>query len=263
MMTQLSKHIGMIDVLVLNLNCLDHTRNLVDDLRRQYYRDFHLTLVDQNSDEDGTEEYLSSINYEWVTVVRNPTNISIHAVWNKFVADSTKPFIALLNNDIRIPNNFLIDNVLILNDNDDIGMVTHPTNHPKHRTTLMGVQYEILPSIYKQGWDMCFRRSMWVEIPEILQLYCGDGFQYENMYKCGYKLAMAISSPIIHYQGATTNNPLNIHVPTDWSTDVDHYRKLGYVPGRLSVPQKYTIPKFENSSIDVIKEIHNECDYNE
>jgi GT2 family glycosyltransferase len=245
----------MLDILILNLNCLNHTKNIISDLRRQTVDFFHITLVDQNSIEDDTKEYLDSLDGdELVTVVRNIENVSITVEWNKFVANSKQPFVAILNNDIRITSNFVEHGVVALQRNPEVGSVMHPTNHPEYEGALPEVKLEVLPSEkFMQGWDIFMRRKVWTPIPRILKLYSGDALQHEEMYKQGYKTAMLISAPIIHYEGATQHNKLNTKVNKNFHGDVGNYVKMGY-ERRLRPPLEFTVTTFSRSRLKWIKE---------
>jgi GT2 family glycosyltransferase len=102
----------MIDVLIINLNCLDHTKNIINDLRKQTYKNFDLTVLDQGSKEEGTKEYLNELKGDkelTPIVVRHEYNIPINVLWNNHVEISVHPIICILNNDIRIPSNFMKD----------------------------------------------------------------------------------------------------------------------------------------------------------
>jgi GT2 family glycosyltransferase len=56
-----------ISVLVVNLNNLQFTKDCVNDLMSQDC-EFNLTIVDQNSSEEGTKEYFSTLpsNIEFI-----------------------------------------------------------------------------------------------------------------------------------------------------------------------------------------------------
>lgn len=245
-----------LDILIVNLNCLQHTKNLIWDLNQQRNKRFNVTLVDQNSVEEGTKEFLDKCPSEYgITVIRNDKNESLNKVWNQFVKNSRAQYISILNNDIRIPRNFVSDLYGIFEKEPNVGAVIHPTNHPNFCRTKPELDYRVLePNRFMQGWDICMRRDAWVYIPPQLRLYCGDDFVYEHMYGWGYDIAIALSSPIIHYQGQTTEgNKYNIHVSCDWSVDVRIFTEMGY-PRHLHPPHDFTILQFKNSPVERIEE---------
>jgi GT2 family glycosyltransferase len=249
----------MIDVIIINLNCLDHTKNIIDDLRRQTFKQFDVTVLDQNSIEAGTHEFLDELRNDTVlnpTVIRHNRNIPLNRLWNAYVHTSVHPILCLLNNDIRIPSNFLLDVANIFESDDTIGAVMHPTNHPQYRKIMPETKYEILErGKYRQGWDICIRKDAWTDIPENLTIYCGDDFVFENMYARGYNSAMAVSSPIIHYLGQTRKSKHNENLPErNPKQDVSNYRALGYVH-HMVPPVEYTIVDFTQSPVNFIEEL--------
>lgn len=244
----------MIDVLVVNLNCLEHTKNLMLDLNKQIFPDFNLTIVDQNSIEVGTKEYLEKLTH--ATIIHNPRNLPLNGIWNEFVAKSNKPYIAILNNDIRIPRNFFSDMVAIFSQNKNVGAVLHPTNKKEYSVaTVNELVYQILPwGRYRQGWDICMRREAWTPIPDTLKIYCGDDFIFENMYRNGYDAAIATSSPIIHYLGQTRKSAYNTHMPErNPDQDIANYRSMGYVH-HMVPPPDYTNVTYHREELERIEE---------
>jgi hypothetical protein len=74
----------MISVLVVNLNNLEFTKKCVSDLISQDC-DFNLTVVDQNSSEEGTKEYFESLPIN-IEVFLNEKNSPLNHLWNWFVS---------------------------------------------------------------------------------------------------------------------------------------------------------------------------------
>jgi GT2 family glycosyltransferase len=72
----------MVSILIINLNNLEYTKSVIEDLEKQD-SGYSLTIVDQNSSEPGTIEYLSKLPAH-IEVFRNLTNIPISRVWNWF-----------------------------------------------------------------------------------------------------------------------------------------------------------------------------------
>lgn len=248
----------MIDVIVINLNCLEHTKNLVHDLFRQSYKNFTLTLLDQNSVERGTVEYLDSLRRNGVMdviVQRHNRNIPLNSLWNSHVSLSVKPYVCLLNNDIRIPPNFLQDVVDIFEQERNVGAIMHPTNHPSYEKMLPELEYTTLEvGKYRQGWDICIRKEAWTDIPDSLTIYCGDDFVFEHLYDNGYDYAVAISSPIIHYLGQTRKSEFNLDIPErNPKKDIANYRGMGYTH-HMVPPPEYTIVDFTESPVNYIEE---------
>jgi glycosyltransferase involved in cell wall biosynthesis len=229
----------MISCLIVNFNCLFHTKNLIKDVEAQDLQDFELIIMDQNSHEEGTKEFLESIKNKY-TVIQNGYNKPLNTIWNDFVTMSKYDYCAFLNNDIRIPTNFLSNTVEIFNLEPSVSCVIHPTNHKDWSIAKKKLSYEILSDRTRQGWDHSFRKSDWVTIPSILDFYCGDDFIFENVYLRNKHVAMALSSPIIHLLSQTRKSPLNKVIPNrNPIKDVESYKKLGF-RHYLNILDKYS-----------------------
>ena len=187
-------------ILVVNINGLKYLKNLIKDLKKQTYS-FKLTIVDQGSIEKGTYEFLSAISKEKFThVVLNRENVNLNTIWNRFYYQNTDEMLCFLNNDVRVPKNFVEDTVNIFLKEPEVGCVVHATNHPNYNKTTK-LTYVIINKEFAQGWDFTMLKSVYTPIPEDLNTFGGDDWLYLNMYDKGYKTAIALSSPIIHYCG--------------------------------------------------------------
>lgn len=191
-----------ISVLVVNLNNLNYTKDCISDLLEQDC-EFDLTIVDQNSTEEGTEDYFSSLSSE-IEIIRNSYNKPLNHIWNWFVEKSNTPYICLLNNDVRIAPNFLSSAVELLDKEKSVGFVNHVTNNSNYQEWSSELKYSIIESPYRQGWDPIFRKSCFSYIPNELSFFYGDDYIYSKLYTSGFKGAYVLNSPMIHYESSTT-----------------------------------------------------------
>jgi glycosyltransferase involved in cell wall biosynthesis len=243
----------MISCLIVNLNCAKHTENLIKDLERQTYNNFDITVVDQNSTEPYTKILLNSLTFSGYNIIKNSYNKPLNLIWNEFIRNSKNEYCSFLNNDIRIPYNFLDNTKTILDIEPSVSCVIHPTNHPNWFKTRKILSYDILDDRTRQGWDFTFRKSHWTNIPKCLDFYCGDDFIFENIYNNDHKVAMATSSPVIHLLGQTRKSPLNTIIPNrNPIKDIEEYKKLGY-RHYLNVLDKYS--KIEPEIAKIFEEI--------
>lgn len=189
-------------IFIVNINNLTHTRNCIADLARQIDQRFHLTLCDNASSEEGTKEYLETCESAGISVIRKKDQVPLNHLWNEFYKSCKSKYICLLNNDIRLTINFTKDTVDIFKKEPSVGVVGHVSNNPQYDTA-RDLDYKVMERSMRQGWDMTFRKEAFTPIPEALKTFCGDDWLYMTMYKKGWKAAMALSSPIIHYQGAS------------------------------------------------------------
>lgn len=191
-----------ISVLVVNLNNLEFTKNCINDLMIQDC-EFNLTIVDQNSSEEGTKEYFSTLQSN-VEFIQNSENIPLNHLWNWFVEKSTTPYVCLLNNDVRIAPNFLSSAIQVLEKEPNVGFVNHVTNNKDYQEWSDTLDYRIIQTPYRQGWDPIFRKDCWNKIPSELSFFYGDDYIYSKLYSSGMKGAYVLNSPMIHFERSTT-----------------------------------------------------------
>lgn len=219
---------------IVNFNCLEHTKNLIMDLDRQTYGDYHVYLFDQNSEEDGTREFLEKMrvrpNY---TVIQNGYNKPLNHIWNDFAGSMTaaSEFLCFLNNDIRIPSNFLFDTVNVLSRDGRIGIAIHATNNRDFSTATSPTRHIFETGQIKQGWEFTLRRSEWVEIPPILKFYCGDDFIFFKAFERQRRIGVITSSPIIHKLSQTREKmgeEFISEIKKQALEDIENYKRMGF-----------------------------------
>lgn len=243
-----------ISVLVVNLNTLEHTKQCINDLLIQDIK-FNLTIINQNSEEVGTEEYLDNLfknhvegklnsNLYLLTVRNSGYNKPLNKIWNDFVEECDTEFICLLNNDVRISPNFLSSSVQVFDNEPIVGSVNHVTNNKEYQHWSDELKYEIIQQPYRQGWDPIFRRECYSDIPKDLIFYFGDDYIYSKLYQSGFKGAYVLNSPMIHLCSATT--PEKGRFNTD-NSDQSLYLSMTDVYQHLSFDEKFSklTPEFQ------------------
>lgn len=203
-----------ISVLVVNLNNLSFSKQCIDDLLQQDIK-FNLRIIDQNSDEIGTkeflddffsrhmsDEFLNKINY--LEIRYSSFNKPLNQLWNEFVDECQTEYICLLNNDVRISPNFLSSSISVLDSESSVDFVNHVTNNSEYSKWYEKIDYIIMDNPYRQGWDPIFRKSSYNKIPENLHFFYGDDYIYSKLYSSGKKGAYILNSPMIHFERSTT-----------------------------------------------------------
>lgn len=183
-------------IIIVNINGLSYTQPLVDCLNLQTVP-FTATIYDQASNEPGIIKYLESLGAPF-EVVFNESHVDLNKIWNHHYAVSDDPYLCFLNNDVVIPRNFVADTVAIFDAEPSVGCVIHSTNHPDF-IKISPLWYEILSNPIVQGWDFTLRREAYTQIPDDLRTFGGDDFLFSNLYERGWKVAVALSSPIVHH----------------------------------------------------------------
>jgi GT2 family glycosyltransferase len=221
-----------IRVLVINLNNISYTKTCINLLLGQSYEKLKITLFDQNSIENGTDEILKEFEKKGVDVIRSVKNIPVNHVWNWFYETYQEEIICFLNNDVLIYDNFISDVIHVFEKENKVGIVVHSTNHDGFTVRLDTPTYEIVPpKKYMQGWDFSIRRELFTKIPEQLKTYCGDDFIFHNLYEKGFDLAYITSSPMIHFEGQSKPHMIHggiIDTYTYIGMGLPHYLKINY-----------------------------------
>lgn len=189
-------------ILIINLDNIEFTKKCLIDLNNQTTNDFEIVLVDQNSSEYGTKEFLDELKYSNLEIIRNQENLPLHQVWNWFADNYENEYLCFLNNDVEVSTNFVETIINVFDIEPYVGLVAHTTNHPEYFTEKENLSYTIVePFIYLQGWDFSIRRVLYPKIPEYLKTYCGDDYIFNNIYEKGFNLAYILNSPMIHFEG--------------------------------------------------------------
>jgi len=191
-----------ISVLVVNLNNLQFTKDCISDLLSQDCN-FNLTIIDQNSYEEGTKEYFESLPSN-IEFIQNEINTPLNNLWNWFVIKSNTPYICLLNNDVRVAPNFLSSAIQVFEKEQNIGFINHVSNNKDYQEWSNELKYKVIESPYRQGWDLIFRKECYNQIPNELSFFYGDDYIYSKLYSSGMKGAYVLNSPMIHFERSTT-----------------------------------------------------------
>jgi len=224
----------VLNILIVNINNLEYTKNLIDDLLCQTVRP-KIFLVDQGSTEEGTREYLYSLDN--IYVIRNDHNVSLSRIWNNFYTMTDGGYLCFLNNDIRVPDNFVKDTMMTFEMDKSIGCVVHATNNPEYKKR-DDLVYVVNVDQFCQGWDFSIRREAYTIIPDEITFFGGDDFIYHNLYEEKWGVATVLSSPIIHFHAKSRKE-----FKGDRDADLVHLRK--YVKNKFNYYNKYSRRKYD------------------
>ena len=202
--------INKIAILIVNLNNIEYTKKCINSLNNQTNKNFKVFLVDQNSDEIGTSEYLDECLNNNIIVIRNSDNFPLNHIWNNFKNLTNFKYLCFLNNDTILSSNYVDDTLKTFNDNIKIGIVIHVTNNNLHNKIKNKLEYIVLTEPMSQGWDFTIKREIYPDIPKELLIFGGDDYIFSKLCKYEYLVAMVYSSPIKHFKERTRCNINNI-----------------------------------------------------
>lgn len=236
-----------IHVLIVDFQQLRYTQQIINDLLRQD-TPFDLTIFEQVANKI-TKDYLDKLKSEWyldnceVNIIYNSVNAPLNHIWNWFYENTTNPYLAILNNDIRICDNFISDAEKIFGLEDDCGIIIHPTNRPEYKKQNK-LNYEKVKGIpTMQGWDFVIKREAYSLIPDCFMIWRGDVYLFSKIYENKWSEIYDISSPMIHYVSVTTKAIKN-NIADILKSDGDNWRRLGYKEMVKRKDNKYTQRKF-------------------
>lgn len=195
--------LGKIGLLVVNYNNLNYTKDCVNDIFNQINKNFDLYVVDQNSSESGTQEFLNDIESRGANVIRNDSNVDLNRVWDSFSETCSNEYLCFLNNDLRLPNNFVDDTINVFKREPSAGLIVHVTNKLEHSFVDHSLKYEFLNPPLNQGWDFSLRRSLYEKIPDSLRIFGGEDFLFSKIIDRGFNVVLVYSSPVIHFKEKT------------------------------------------------------------
>ena len=228
------KEKNKVHVLIVNHNLYDKMSQTIRKLMLQK-ASFDLTIFDNNSDDLFMKEYYKDLPKLWnredcnLNILRNSVNAPLNHVWQWFKEHTQAPYLAMMNNDLKICDNLISNAIEIFEKEPECGIVFHPTNRPdfKKKDTL---EYEFAKKCYSQGHDYIIRREAWVDIPPEFIIWCGDTWLCTRLWENGWKQVYDTSSPVIHYANSTSIN-VNKDIAPFLQKDLDNYNsKYATVP---------------------------------
>ena len=248
-------------ILIVDYKLLKYTQHVISNLLIQDTR-FDLTIFEQTPDEK-TRVYMEDLKNKWnldgcvLNVVYNSVNAPLNHIWNWFYKNTTNKYLAFLNNDIEICDNFVSDAEKIFSKENMCGIIIHPTNNPQY-TKQNELKYIKDESHFLQGWDFIIRRELYEPIPEEMLLFGGDNYLFQEVFNKGYNVFYDISSPILHYRSKTINENkelLDKQHKNDRNIFIDKYRKETHLLNTSKTNQISNRPIYGIFPIDLTKKI--------
>lgn len=194
----------LVGILIVNLNNIELTKKCLESLDDQINKNYKIFLIDQNSNQPNTLEFLTECEKnKKISVIKNKENRPLNHIWNEFKHMCNAPYLCFLNNDTVLSNTFIDDTLKILDSEEKVGAVIHVTNNMKYVKSENTIKYEIFNKSLYQGWDFTVKRDLVPEIPKGMLIFGGDDYIFAKLNTLGYKVAIAYSSPIIHFKERT------------------------------------------------------------
>lgn len=107
-----------VSIIIPNFNGVEFLRVCLLSLKIQTYKDFDITVIDNNST-DNSINYIRN-NYPEVCVIKNKKNFGYAVAVNQGIKSSNSEFVATLNNDTEVDSNWLGNIMIAFNNNPEI-----------------------------------------------------------------------------------------------------------------------------------------------
>ena len=138
-------------------------------------------------------------------------NLFVNPSWNYGVSIAKEDYIAILNDDITIPNNLFT--VLGQADLEEIGMIgaCHPMIDQVEQPKRFDVEQAELVSVLERMWGygifMAMHKSHYFNIPEEMKIWCGDDYLFHQNRVAG-RQNYTLVCPIQTKMSVTSNDPV-------------------------------------------------------
>lgn len=187
--------------------CPDITNELLLNL----YEDHAVSEVIMIDNTEDPSNVNKIIIHDKLRVHSQGKNIYVNPAWNLGVSIAKEDQIALLNDDITIPNNLF--SILAQADYTSLGVVGafHPMIRQVEQPKRFGLEQLQLAPIPERMWGygifMMMHKNHYIEIPEDMLVWCGDDYLYHQNRVLG-RQNYALMCPIQTKMSTTSDDPI-------------------------------------------------------
>lgn len=136
---QIAPRLPRVSIIIPTRNRADLLSNCIAGVRAAGYPDLEVIVVDNDSDDAETIEYLARISNDGINVIGHSGTFNYSAINNRAVAEATGELICLLNNDIEAVSNDWVQIMATQSLRDDVGAVGAQLLYPDGRIQHAGV----------------------------------------------------------------------------------------------------------------------------
>lgn len=176
-----------------------------------------------------------------VEIKASEGNMYVNPAWNYVAEVADTEYVALLNDDIKIPQNFCSQILALIDDNTGIVGISPKnvtnarnenneiTKEPKAEDLILSNNIQLKTTPYKTedfGVFMLFNKKNYVKIPPEFEVYYGDDWIFNKAKEAGKNNKILIGQNIWHYGSMTSHSISNdfIHKETK------HWKKYYSTP---------------------------------
>lgn len=209
---------NILSVLILNRNQADNVLQLYEDLKKQTLQDFHVIIIDDNSDENELAKLLEVKDERFfVYSYPAPWKFGIDNKWNmglKKAAEQNSKYTYTIQTDMNINNQDLLEKLVKHMENDTQCGAACPTiyNGDGEMTWGPGIEKVRMGKKTNINETPITRNSAMEEMGYINEklIYYGSEFFYNNWMKLhGYTTTPIAGISVTHYSGGTSSKYQN------------------------------------------------------
>jgi glycosyltransferase involved in cell wall biosynthesis len=187
--------------------CVNITNNLLESL----YEDpsvSEVIIIDNTEDQSNIDKI--TVN-EKLQIHSQGKNIYVNPAWNLGVSIAKEDIIAIINDDVTIPNNLF--SALSQVDFKEIGIVgaCHPTIQQVECPVRFNIENAELFAVPERMWGygifMAMHKNTYINIPEDMLVWCGDDYlfhQNKSLKRQNYVLVCPIQTKM----SVTSDDPV-------------------------------------------------------
>jgi glycosyltransferase involved in cell wall biosynthesis len=185
--------------------------NITNILLESLYDDpsvSEVIIIDNTEDKSNIEKITTN---EKLHIYHQGKNIYVNPAWNLGVTIAKEDTIALLNDDITIPNNLFSSlSKIPLKELGIIG-ACHPTiqqvEHPNRFNIETAELHPVEIRMWGYGIFMAMHKKTYITIPEDLLVWCGDDYLFHQSKMLG-KQNYVLMCPIQTKMSTTSDDPV-------------------------------------------------------
>jgi hypothetical protein len=160
--------------------CVNITNSLLESL----YEDpavSEIIIIDNTEDQSNIDKIIVK---EKLQIHHQGKNIYVNPAWNLGVSIAKEDVVAIINDDVTIPNNLF--SALSQVDFKEIGIVgaCHPTiqqvEHPVRFNTENAELFAVQERMWGYGIFMAMHKNTYINIPEDMLVWCGDDYLFHQ-----------------------------------------------------------------------------------
>lgn len=214
----------MIDVVIPVCGQESYTAQIIRDMTAQTFKPATVFIIGNGNSGMVREICKAAAGYLNIKYLPQLFNIGVNPSWNLGMGLCTAEIIAVLNNDLRLPNKFFEKIQKTFDENADCGGCV-PLNLETvgEFQDLSDNRNRVDQQFSREGWAFSLRRDVWQRsepMPDNIRTFFGDDYWFERVHACGYRWLKMIDNRIFHFVSQSLYESKGID---DWHGDLKQW----------------------------------------